>query len=100
MSKILGSEFLKEVSAKLKVNRDKVTIENKVFLLFSKVTVAFLFLCCGLVTLQELIGKKVLFYHRFKAANCAIFPTTYFTAGQHIQCIAPPKEDLGSYTMN
>lgn len=61
MSKIIGSDFLNEVAAKLKFKPGKVTIENAVFRIFSKYTVGFLFACCGLVYLHELVGKKVVF---------------------------------------
>jgi hypothetical protein len=57
MSTLIGSKFLDEVKHKFKINRDKIVIENIVFRLFSKITVAILFLSCGLVTLQQLIGE-------------------------------------------
>ena len=57
MEKVLSAKFMQEVSAKLKVSTDKIRIENPAFRVFSKATVAILFLSCGFVTVQELIGK-------------------------------------------
>ena len=58
---LIQSPFIDQVKHKLKISSDKVIIENQAFRLFSKLTVAILFLCCGLVTLQQLVGNVSFF---------------------------------------
>jgi len=69
MSGLLGSKFLDEVTSRLKHNGEKVYLENRGFRMFSKFTFSALIICCGLVTLQQLIGE-------------------------HIRCVLPDKEDV------
>ena len=46
-----------QIKGRLHISNKKILIENFVFRLFSKFTVAALFLCAGLVTLQQLVGN-------------------------------------------
>jgi len=75
MSQLLTAEFISVAKTKLKVNPDKVNIESSIFRLFSRLTSSMLIVCCGLVTLQQLIGE-------------------------HIRCITPPKEDVRPEALN
>ncbi|CAL8137980.1 unnamed protein product [Orchesella dallaii] len=69
MAELLKALSIGEIKSKFRVRLDKVVIENRAFRLFSRVTVGCLFVCAGLVSLQQLVGK-------------------------HIECIVPPKEDI------